>query len=86
MNVGVERRSTIGDVTVHEDLARRETDDLVGRYVAMRSQIGDNFPTSEGKSAVADFSCQFATAPRVRRPKIAATRVLAGASELPRSR
>lgn len=35
MNVGVERRREIGDVTVHEELARREADDLVGRYPAI---------------------------------------------------
>jgi len=35
MNVGVERRRDIGDVTVHEDLTRREADDLVGRYAAI---------------------------------------------------
>ena len=35
MNIGVERRREISDVTVHEELARREADDLVGRYAAI---------------------------------------------------
>jgi len=35
MHVGVEPRCDISDVTMHEELAWRETHDLVGRYPAI---------------------------------------------------
>jgi hypothetical protein len=39
MNVGIEWRRDIGDVTVHEELARREADDLVGRLRGYRRRL-----------------------------------------------
>ena len=41
MNIGVERRREISDVTVHDELARREANDLVGRYGYRRSRSRD---------------------------------------------
>lgn len=35
MNVGIERRSDIRDVTVNKELAGREADNLVRRYAAI---------------------------------------------------
>ena len=43
MNIGVERRREISDVTVHEELARREADDLVGRYAAIGAAAPEIF-------------------------------------------
>jgi hypothetical protein len=49
MNVGVERRCEISDVTVHEELAKREADDLVGRYVSSANSSGWLAPSRKEK-------------------------------------